>query len=930
MLQLKRGSFCCAILLAALLPNKSYSQDLPLDTAVHTGKLANGFTYFIRRNTEPKNRVVMYLANKVGSIQEDEDQRGLAHMLEHMSFNGSTHYPKNELVEYLEKSGVRFGADLNAYTNFDETVYQLPLPSDDTSLLRHGLQIMRDWAAEATLDPTEIDKERGVVLEEKRLHIGAQERTMNAFLPLEVNHSRYADRLPIGTEKVLNGFTPATLRRFYSEWYRPNLQALIVVGDIDVKQMEAAVKHLFSDLKNPAKERPRVKYTIPLTGRNQYLAITDPEQTALSLDVLIKQPGTHLRTKADYRASIVTSLMDQVFSERLRELTMRGNPPFVKASAGLSEFMGGLNAFGMSLVPKSGQLEDAFKMVWTEVVRMKTYGVTDTELERAKKNYLRNFKLAIKEKDKTPSQSYVGEYLNYFLKQDAAPGIEAEYKLVQELLPQIKGTDVLALAKRSIKSTDRDIMMVAPEKEKATLPTEATVNNWIAAVEKAKLEPWKDENSNEGIMKNMPVAGKVTARSYNDSVQVSTFTLSNGVKVLVKPTTFKNDQVLFMGYSEGGTSVYDNRDYLNAANAAGLIAANGVGNLDPVALSKQLTGKSMQVQPYIQERYQGVSGGATPADLETALQLMYMYFTAPRIDTAIFKGIVSRSKTSIEGKSNNPEAVFSDTVSYVLGNRNFRRLPITVDRLDSLDLNRMLQIYRERFANAGAFTFVFTGNIDTTTLIPLIEKYIGSLPAGKAETARNLGIHIPEGRVEQTVYRGTNNKAIVDLFYSGEYEYNGNNNMQLSALGNVLQYHITERIREAEGGAYSPRAGVNYTKLPDSRYSFSVQITCAPANVDKLVAATNEEINKLKTQGPSADDVQKFLAEQRRSVELQMQDNQFWLQYLVNHTQLNESMTGILHLEERLQAVTPASVQKAAQQYFDGKNYTRLVLMPEK
>lgn len=930
MLQLKRGSFCCAMLLAALLPAKSYSQNLPLDTAVHTGKLANGFTYFIRRNTEPKNRVVMYLANKVGSIQEDEDQRGLAHMLEHMSFNGSTHYPKNELVEYLEKSGVRFGADLNAYTNFEETVYQLPLPSDDSSILRHGMQIMRDWAAEATLDPTEIDKERGVVLEEKRLHIGAQERTMNAFLPLEVNHSRFADRLPIGTEKVLNAFTPATLRRFYTDWYRPNLQALIIVGDIDVKQMEAEVKRLFSDLKNPAKERPRVKYTIPLTGKNQFLAITDPEQTALSLEMLIKQPETNLRTKADYRASIVTSLMNQVFAGRMRELTMRGNPPYVKASAGLTGFMGGLDAFSMSLVPKSGQLEPAFKMVWTEIVRLKTFGVTDTELERAKKNYLRNFELSIKEKDKTPSQSYVGEYLQYFLKQDAAPGIEAEYKLVQELLPQIKAADVLALAKKSIKMKDRDILMVAPEKEKATLPAETTVNSWITAVESQKLQPWKDETTDEGIMKNMPVAGKITARSYNDSIQVTTYTLSNGVKVLVKPTTFKNDQVLFMGYSEGGSSVYDNKDYLNAANAAGLISANGVGHLDPVALSKQLTGKSMQVQPYIQERYQGFSGGATPADLETAMQLMYMYFTAPRIDTSIFKGIVSRSKTSIEGKSNNPEAVFADTVGYVMGSRNFRRQAITPDRLDSLDLNRMLQIYQERFANAGAFTFVFTGSIDTTTLLPLLEKYIGSLPTGKAETARNLGIHMPEGKVEQTVYRGTNNKAIVDLFYGGEYEYNSNNNMQLSALGNVLQYRITERIREAEGGAYSPRAGVSYSKLPESRYSFSVQITCAPANVEKLVAATNEEINKLKTQGPSADDIQKFLAEQRRSIELQMQDNQFWLQYLVSHSQLSDGLNGILHMEERLQAVTPASVQKAAQQYFDGKNYTRLVLMPEK
>jgi zinc protease len=910
--------------------SQSIAQSLPLDPVVRMGKLTNGFTYYIRHNTEPKNRVVFYLANKIGAIQEDDNQRGLAHFMEHMSFNGTKHFPKNQLVDYLQKAGVRFGADLNAYTGFTETVYQLPLPSDDTSIVRNGLQIMRDWAAEATLETDELNKERGVVLEEKRLRNGAQQRMQEVTFPLQVNNSRYASRLPIGTEAVLKNFTPATIKKFYTDWYRPNLQALIVVGDVDVNSMEQQIKKLFGDLKNPAKERERLTYTIPLTGKNQFKALTDAEQTSTQISVLIKQPGTELKTKADYRNEIIRNLYNFALAGRFRELAAKPNPPFIQAEAGAQGFMGGLDAYGVSIGPKPGKIAESFTAVWTEVVRMQQFGVLSSELERAKIAYLTRMENAYKESSKTPSQSYVQEYLQYFLKGTAAPGMETEYQLAKELTGSITLAEVNALAGKAVKDTDRDIFINAPEKDKASLPDEATVNSWIAAIRQEKLTAWQDTTTNEGLLKAKPAPGKVVKREKVDELGVTILTLSNGVKIWIKPTDFKNEEILFSSFSEGGTSLYPDSLFLNAANAAAVTGANGLSSFTPVELGKMLTGKSAQAQPYVQDRYEGINGAATPKDLETALQLTYLYFTAPRKDSLIFSNIISRSKAGIANRSNSPEAVFGDTVSLVLGKYHYRRQPITAAKMDSISLEKAFTIYKERFSNAGDFTFVFTGSIDTATFIPLVEQYLGSLPStGAKESAKDLNINMPEGQISKTIYKGKDNKAVVRLLYSGAYTFSETNNIQLSALGAVLQYRMLDRIRELEGGAYTPQAGVSYGKLPQARYVFSVQFTCAPANADKLIAAANEEIEKIKKGGVSADDISKFTAEQTRTHETQLQSNAFWRGYLMYALQNNEPATNIFHFGEQLKTVTPQTVQQAAQQYISSNNYIKLVLMPE-
>jgi zinc protease len=907
------------------------AKPLPLDPAVRTGKLANGFTYYIRHNEEPKNRVVMYMVNNVGSVLEDEDQRGLAHFMEHMSFNGTTHFPHNQLVDYLQKAGVQFGADINAYTSFDETVYQLPLPSDNPALLKSGLEIMRDWAQNATLDPGEIDKERGVVLEEKRLGKGAGERMRRQYWPVILNNSRYANRIPIGLDTVLDNFKRPAIARFYHDWYRPDLQALIIVGDVNVNEMEARVKRLFSDLKNPVHERPRTKYTIPLTGKDQFIAVTDKEMTSTEAEVIIKHQGHELRTAADYRNDIATNLFNQMLGERFAELARQADPPFVQGGGQLGSFFGGLDMYDASVVAKPGQLEKGFKAVWRETERVKKFGFTQSELDRAKADYLSGMEEAWKEKDKTNSQNYVNEYQQYFLKGTAAPGIDAEYALVKADLPTITLKEVDNLATVNITNTNRDILVLAPAKDKATLPDEAIVNNWIAAVDQEKLQPYHDEVSNKPLLTSAPTPGKIVAEQYDKDLNTTMLTLSNGVKVILKPTDFKNDQVLFTSFSAGGTSLASDADYQSAANAAGLIAAGGAGNYNVTELDKYLSGKQVSVSPYINARTQGINGTATPKDLQTAFELMDAYLTEPRKDDTVFRGIISRSKAGLDNRSNDPKSVFSDTVSAVLGNYNVRKTGPSIEKLNQINLDKAYSFYKERFADCSGMTFTFVGSIDTTAIKPMLEKYLGSLPSSNSgQEARDLGIHIPEGIITKNVYKGSEPQSTVLLIFSGKFDYDLENNIQLNALKETLEIRLLERLREDESGVYSPGVFVNTNKFPESRYSFIIQFGCAPKNVEKLIASALDEIAKLRDAGPLQENIDKWRAETKNSRETALKTNNFWLRYISGQLEDKENPDQLDDYGHIIDTLTPADLKKAADNYLSGKNYIRLVLLPEK
>ena len=907
------------------------SEVIPLDPAIRKGKLPNGFTYYIRKNVEPKNRVQLYLANKVGSILENDDQRGLAHFMEHMGFNGTTNFPKNDLVNYLQKSGVRFGADLNAYTSFDETVYQLPIPSDDPEVLKNGIQIMRDWAQEATLDPSEIDKERGVVLEEKRLGKGAQQRMQDQYLPMLFNNSRYSDRLPIGTEDVLKNFSPETIKQFYKDWYRPDLQALIVVGDIDVDAMEQTIKAKFSDLKNPTTPRPRTKYDIKLLDKNQFIAVTDKEFPVSVAQIMIKHPESKLITKTDYRNSIIRSLFNSMIGTRIADLSKQADPPFLQAGANISGFLAGLDMYNAYVVAKPGEMERGFKAILTETERVQRFGFTQTELDRAKQTYLTSMESSFKEKDKTPSDRLVNEYLRNFLEQEASPGITYEYKLGNSLIGTINLADVNAIVKQYITDLNRDVIIMGPEKDKAILPNEANVESWIAEIKSSTVSAYVDQVSSKPLLSAKLAGGKVVSESKISELGLTEFKLNNGVKVVLKPTDFKNDEISFTAFSPGGTSLSSDADYQSALYATAIIRSGGLGEFNSIELPKLLTGKMVSVSPYIAERFEGISGSATPKDLETALQLTYLYFTQPRKDEATFKGLIAQQKGGLANRENDPNSVFADSVAAILGNYNVRRTGPSVQKVDQINLNRAVEIYKDRFADASDFTFIFVGSFNPEQIKPLLEKYLGSLPSlNRKETAKDLGIHIPTGKIDKKVYKGQEPKASVRLVYSGEYTYSEKHNNQLDALAEVLTIKLIERLREDEGGVYGVGARASYTKFPTSRYSFSISFGCAPENVEKLISSTLDEINKIRENGAEATDLEKFIAEETRTTETQLKDNGFWLGYLNNQLQNEEEPKQILTYLQSLKDLTPEQLKATVKYRLNPENYIRMVLLPEK
>jgi zinc protease len=909
--------------------NSTFAQTIPLDTAVHTGVLPNGFTYYIRHNEEPKNRVFLYLVNNVGSVLEDSSQQGLAHFMEHMNFNGTTHFPKNELVSYLQKSGVRFGADLNAYTGFDETVYQLPLPADDASILQNGFQIMRDWAQNATLDSIEIDKERGVVLEEERLGRGASERMERVYFPVLLNQSRYAERLPIGKVDILNNFPPSAIRRFHADWYRPNLQALVVVGDIDPEKTEALVKQLFSDLKNPAGERARTKYTVPLTGQNHFLQVTDKEMPQTVLQVMIKHKDEKLITEENYIHSMQRDLFNQMIAERFAAFAQTPNLPYLEAGADINGFLGGLDAFSLEIALKQGKFKEGFQAAWALVEKVKRFGFTQTELERAQQNYLSSLETAFREKNKTGSESFVGEYQRHFLNQEASPGITWEYNFAKNHVGDITLEQINAIVKEYIRDQDRDILILAPEKDKNTLPDSSTVSSWINGVSQEKLTAFMDEVNKKPLLSSTPVPGKVIDNKPIASIGVSVLTLSNGIRVILKSTDFKNDEIRFAAFSPGGTSLYSDVNYVNAANA-GIIAGFGVGTFNPVQLDKILTGRILEVTPYIGERTEGFQGYSTPKDFETALQLLYLRFTSPRKDTDLYNNIINNAREELINRYSDPKNVFTDTVNRILGNYNYRRQPFSENRLNQLNLDKLYKIYRERFSDASGFTFVFVGNFKIDSMRPLLEKYLGSLPAlHKKETARDLGIHIPTGQITRKVFKGSENKATVKMVFSGDYIFSAENNMTLQAIKEVLEIKITQHLREDESEVYSPSVQVSYSKYPRARFSFTIAFGCAPANADHLMKSVVKEMDTLKKNGPTLEDLDKFKAEYKRVHELQIRENQSWLDYLLSQFENHDDPTLTLSYNQRLNNLTPGIVQKAAQTYLSGVNDLRFELLPE-
>ena len=626
-------------------------QVLTPDPKIVIGRLDNGLTYYIRENHKPEKRAELRLAVKAGSILEDDYQQGLAHFDEHMAFDGTKSFPKQDIINFLEKSGVRFGADLNAYTSFDETVYMMQVPTDSPEVMKKGFQILEEWSHDVSYGDKEIDKERHVVIEEWRLHRGANERVSMKHYPIELYKSHYADRLPIGKKEILDSCRHDDLRKFYHDWYRPDLMAVFAVGDFNKEEIEKLIKEHFSHLNNPEKERERLQFPVPDNKETLVSIATDPELTGASVDVIFKRDTSGQSTAADYRTKIISELASTMLNERYSELLQKSNPPFIYAYNYDERFIGPKQAYNLGAAVKENSILDGFEAMVTEAYRVKQHGFTVTELERQKIQTLREIEKAFKERDKTESRPFIDEYIRNFLDNEPIPGIEVEFALYKQFLPSITLEEVNKQIQEHMTDGNRVITVSAPQKDGVRVPTETEILSIMNKVSTERLDPYIDKVNDEPLVSKLPLPGKVVEEKKIVSLGVTEWKLSNGAKVILKPTDFKNDEILFSAYSPGGTSLVSDKDYLSAAFASAIINTSGVGDFDDISLQKKLSGKIVSVDPTIGELSEGFSGSVTPQDIETLFQLVYLYGTSPRKDTTAFSSLITRYKASLENRS---------------------------------------------------------------------------------------------------------------------------------------------------------------------------------------------------------------------------------------------------------------------------------------
>lgn len=918
---------CCLLGTSTLFAQET---PLPSDETVVTGQLPNGFTYFIKQNSTPDNRAVLYLANKVGSILETEEQLGLAHFTEHMAFKGTTNFPKNELIEYLQRAGVKFGADLNAYTGFDETVYQLPIPSDDPELLANGVRILRDWAQNVLMETEEIESERGVIFEEKRQRKGLQQRVQEQTLPILLKGSRYVDRLPIGEERVFMHFDPEVIRGFYRDWYRPDLQAIIAVGDFDVEEMESMIREMFSDLKMPANPLERPDYKVELSGENTYLVILDEEITNTSIQIINKYQINPNRTEESLLRSLSGNIFNSLLNTRLGDLRKQSDPPFVSASVQIGSVFTGVGSANITVTPKPGETERAFAAVMTELQRVRQHGFTQSELDRAKHSVLQSQAAAYRERDKIQSSTLADRYLQAFLKDLPYPNTEFYYHFYTNNIDRITLEDVNAHISKFYPEENRDIFVLGPQKEAGNLPSEEQLLAWFDEFGSLQTEAYADVDISGELVPQLPPAGKVVTKERNEAIGTTTLIFSNGLRAVLKPTDFRNDQIMIGSFSKGGSALYGEEDFQSAINAPGIVGQSGLGNFDSKALPRKLTGKQVQVRPYLSDYFEGIGGGSSQEDLETALQLIHLYFTAPRVDADLIEGILKNARENIKNRYQVAGNVFSDTINQIMSGYHWRKAPTTLEKIDEIDAQRSLEIFRERFADAGDFTFVFTGSFDEEKIIPLLETYLGSLPSqGRQEEIRDIGIESPKGALTKFVREGKEERATVQMIINGDYEYERESGVYFNALQSVLQYRIFERLRNQESGVYSPGVRVNQGRIPTPTYNVSVSFTTDPERVDYMVEVTKEELAKLAAEGPTDEEIAKVVAESTRSFEVNSKRNEYWHNSIMSYLQLEEDPTEILDAEERFKSISASKLKAFAARYLDADRVKTFVLLPE-
>lgn len=907
----------------------------PLDPNVRKGTLENGLTYYVRQNKLPENRADFYIAQKVGSMQEEDSQAGLAHFLEHMAFNGTTNFPEKTMLNYLQDNGIKFGANINAYTSFDETVYYMTnVPTTNQNLVDSVMLVLYDWSSGIALEEKEIDSERGVIREEWRTRGGAQQRLWETLLPIMYPDSKYAHRMPIGSIDVINNFKPEEIRAYYKKWYRPDLQGIVIVGDFDADEMEKRVVELFGKIPMPENAAVREYYPVPDNEEPIVAIATDPEATSTQIMMFYKHdpiPDEIKLSQAALVLNYIKSAASSMIRERFQEIVQKPNAPFTSAYAYDGDYFVAKTKDAWTVVGGAAEdkIKDAVAAMVRETERMRRFGFTASEYERARTNILKSYEDNYNNRDKQRNQSYSQEYVSSFINSEAIPGIEYEYNMMNMIAPNIPVEAINQSVAALVSDNNMVIAITGPQKEGLTYPTTEEILAVINGVRAEEIEAYVEEVSDEPLIATLPQPGKIASTSQDEAFESTVWTLENGMKVVLKPTTFKDDQIIMTASSDGGYSHFAEQDPINSKMMGSVMTVGGVGNFSNTALTKALAGKTASARPSISLTTQGFNGSSSIKDFETMLQLVYLYFTAPRSDDDAFQSMMQRMETQLKNQEAEPMVAFSDAVSKMLYGDNPMTTRFKLEDVAKVDYKRIMEMYRQAFSNPGSFVFTFVGNIDEEAVKPVIEQYLASLP-GKAETVKfkEVPMNFNKGKAENIFKRKMQNpKASVFIASNGNVAYNQKNRMLMSMFDQVLRIVYTEKVREDEGGTYGVSVQGQISRYPEGQSILQIIYDTDPEKAEKLNDIIHRELKIIAENGPRSEDFKKVKEYMLKQYTENLKENGYWMGIMSNKYFYGEdNFTDYLNI---LNTLSEKDIQQFAKEFLGQGNEVIVMMMPE-
>jgi zinc protease len=923
-------TFCLLFVMNGFSQSFNLKDTIPSDPSVITGSLPNGLTYYIHDNGKAISNMQIRMVVNAGSLLEDDDQRGLAHFMEHMNFNGLQHFPKNELLSYLESNGLKFGADLNASTDADATTYTLWLATEENKKIDKAFLITEDWDHNALLDEGEINQERGVVLEESRLDKNVGSRLRDMYYPTLVNYTKYAERIPIGNDSSIQHFTPEALKRFYKTWYRPDLTAIIVAGDIDPAYIQKEITKHFSDYSNPPYEVAKPA-GIVLTARakDEFLVITDRETPAITFELFgAIEKDSVLKTWGDYRQRIVERLCTQMLNERLKSLTEQNQHGIIAAFAGYGGLIKGYRSFNIRMVIAGSQVKTAVYALVNGLQSVRQNGFLPSELERAKDDYGRS---AETERQKKGAESFATACSDHFTEGKPIMSPEGKYLFTKEQLQTITLDELNRSAKTTGSQTGTFTLLMAPENNMGLLPDKEALAVMLAEAKKVPAGIYTEKALSNSLLVTVPEKGSIDRQEKNSMFNTTNWLFKNGISVTLKPTTTKNDVVLMDAWRFGGSHNFGLANKENAEYAARLVQAMGISRFSKPDLDKFLSGKTVSVQPYLNAYEEGIEGKCNAKDLETFLQLIYAYFTAPARDDLLFQSYISRQKGIFQNAGSNPANYFLDSsIRFQYASNPWANtIPATAD-FDRINLDSSFAIYHRVFSNARGMHFTFVGNFEIDKMKPLLETYLGSLPTAEQKNHfTDEGLRPRKGVAELRVRKGEGKQSLVNLVFTGEAPVLPIETLKLEMLCEIIQRRLMETLREQMGGIYTASVNAAFNKRPYEHYSINIRFPCGPENADTLTQAAISIINDIRENGVE----KKYLKDTREMLKGHHagaeQTNDYWLELLSSAWIDNQDPSWALNFDRDVDGVSAGDLKKTASKYFNMDNYLKMVLLPQ-